>query len=216
MALKKTPSAEVQGKTRRYFELSLVIALCIVISAFAFFPQQQIERSLITHSSDIVSVTDIPVTAQETLPPPPPRPPIPIESPDALDSAIPDFDTEVNPFDTTPPPPPPVADEEIEDDDLIFEAVEKYPSIIGGTEALAKALHYPDLAVRVGIEGTVVVKALIDRSGKVQRTEIVRSLGGGCDEAAMEAVRSLRFTPGLQRDKPVNVLISIPVHFRLH
>ncbi|MDT8322824.1 MAG: energy transducer TonB, partial [Bacteroidota bacterium] len=147
---------------------------------------------------------------------PPPRPPIPVEAPDATD-IMPDFDSEPDFNDSTPPPPPlPDRDEaDASAEDLIFEAVETYPTIIGGTEALTKALTYPPIAKRAGIEGTVVVRVLLDKNGRVEKTEILKSIGGGCDEAAVDAIRSLRFTPGLQREKPVRVYISIPVHFRL-
>lgn len=216
MALEKTPRADIKAKTRRYYEISLAVALILVISAFAFFPVKEMERVLIAHAQDIVTVTDIPVTEQNTLPPPPPRPPIPIEAPGA-DDIMPDFDSEPD-FDTAPPPPPPLPDRRDADadaDEQIFEAVETYPTIIGGTEALARALTYPPLAKRAGIEGTVVVRVLLGKNGRVEKTTVLKSLGGGCDEAAVEAIRKLRFTPGLQRDKPVRVYISIPVHFRL-
>jgi TonB family protein len=45
---------------------------------------------------------------------------------------------------------------------------------------------------------------------------VVRSLGMGLDEKAMEAVRKWRFTPGMKDDHPVAVMINIEVAFRLY
>lgn len=76
-------------------------------------------------------------------------------------------------------------------------------------------IQYPSIAKAVGIRGLVVVRALIGRDGTVLKTEIGKSLGGGCDEEAIEYVKRLIFNPGLQNDKPVKVWISIPVRFSL-
>lgn len=215
MAVHKKSQADIKGKTRRYFEVSLVVSLSLVVSAFAFFPLNEIEHLLITHAENTITITDIPVTAQETLPPPPPRPPLPIVTPDATDM-LPDFDSEVNPDDPTLPPPPLVEDsEEDAETSEIFVAVEDPPTIVGGMAALMDELEYPTLARRVEIEGTVVVRVLLDKRGMIEKTEILKSIGGGCDEAAVEAIRRLRFRPGLQREKPVRVWISIPIEFRL-
>jgi protein TonB len=44
---------------------------------------------------------------------------------------------------------------------------------------------------------------------------VIRGIGGGCDEEALEAVSKARFTPGLQRGRPVKVQYSLPIVFRL-
>jgi protein TonB len=174
------------------------------------------ERSVIDGSVNLITLTDIPNTMQQTTPPPPPRPPIPIEAPEGTD--LPDFDTDLNPGEDVPLPPPPspiIPDDQDSDDRYIFVPISDPPEPVGGMAAILKALHYPDLAIRAGIEGTVVVKAWISKDGVVTKTEIIHSIGGGCDEAAMDAVRATRFVPGSQRDRPVNVVIAVPVRFSL-
>ncbi len=93
--------------------------------------------------------------------------------------------------------------------------VEELPQIIGGMEELQKYLVYPQLALRAGLEGTVFVQAYVDERGRVQKTEVIRGLGVGLDEAAQRAVEKLKFIPGRQRGKPRKVLVSIPVKFRI-
>jgi len=96
-----------------------------------------------------------------------------------------------------------------------FVAVEKMPSPIGGMKAIQRNITYPEIAKRAGIEGRVYVKAYIDSTGTVAKTEIIRGIGAGCDEMAMEAVRKVKFTPGMQRGKRVNVQVTVPILFKL-
>ncbi|HAC16611.1 MAG TPA: hypothetical protein DCE78_11815 [Bacteroidetes bacterium] len=44
----------------------------------------------------------------------------------------------------------------------------------------------------------------------------VEGLGGGGDEAAVDAVRKAKFTPGMQRGRPVRVQFTLPVTFKLN
>ena len=72
------------------------------------------------------------------------------------------------------------------------------------------------MAKMIGIEGTVIVHALIDENGTVISTRILKSLGTyGCDEAAENAIRATKWNPAYQRDLPVKVRIAIPITFKL-
>lgn len=217
MAIEKTPQADVRSKLRRYYEISLIISLLIITAAFAFFPDLEKEDVVIDAAQEIVKVEDIDNTRQENRPPPPPRPPIPIEAPssDAIDDI--DITSEIDlGQQMTAPSAPPAPKKEVEEEEVYFEVVEDPPTIIGGLDAVRKNLVYPDLAIRAGVEGTVIVLAYVNKDGVVTGTEVVRGIGGGCDEAAMEAVKKVRFKPGMQRGKPVNVKVSVPVKFRLN
>jgi TonB family protein len=96
-----------------------------------------------------------------------------------------------------------------------FTAVEEMPKPIGGINAIAQNVRYPEIAKRAGIEGRVFVKALIDETGSVVGTSIIRGIGAGCDQAAMEAVMQSKFKPGRQKGKPVKVQVTIPILFKL-
>jgi len=218
MALKKTKEADIRAKTRRMFEISLIISLLIVTAAFKFFPDIERETIIISASDEIVKLEDVDQTRQETRPPPPPRPPIPFEAPDASPFDDIDITSEIDLGEQRPAPqaPPPSRKQEVDEDDTYFEVVEDQPEIIGGLEAVRRNLVYPELAIRAGIEGTVTVLAYVNREGVVTHTEVLRGIGGGCDEAAMDAVRKVSFKPGMQRGKPVNVKVSVPVRFRLN
>jgi TonB family protein len=55
----------------------------------------------------------------------------------------------------------------------------------------------------------------IDPSGRATHIQVVKSLGLGLDEKAMEAVAKWKFSPGKKDGKPVPVAASIEVNFRL-
>jgi protein TonB len=95
------------------------------------------------------------------------------------------------------------------------EELEKMPEPIGGIMAIAKNVHYPETAKKAGVEGTVFVKATIDESGNVIETSILKSVGHGCDTAAMVAVKKTKFTAGIKDGKPVRTSITIPIKFKL-
>lgn len=98
---------------------------------------------------------------------------------------------------------------------VFFVAVEQMPSPIGGIGAIQKNIVYPEIAKRAGIEGRVFVKAFIDSLGNVVKTKVIRGIGAGCDEMSMEAVKKVRFKPGMQRGKPVNTQVTVPILFKL-
>ena len=113
-----------------------------------------------------------------------------------------------------PPPPAPMAGDD-EDEPEIFVVVERMPELIGGLAQLQSKIVYPEIARLAGIEGRVMVQFIIDEEGRVHNPVVVRGIGGGADEAAIEAVRQARFTPGMQRGQPVKVRYTLPITFRL-
>lgn len=216
MALKKNPKVDLKRKYKRYFEISLIIALAILIIAFQFFPEFEKEELVLEGPQELVQVEDVEATKQETAPPPPPKPPIPIEAPsDEVLEDIEISETELVEDAEVAAPPPPAAEEEEEEEPVFFVAVEQQPQPIGGLRAIQKRIVYPEIAKRAGVQGRVFVKAYVDENGNVVKVELLKGIGAGCDEAAMEAVQATKFTPGKQRGKPVKVQVSIPVVFKL-
>ena len=77
--------------------------------------------------------------------------------------------------------------------------------------------EYPPLAMQAGIEGTVWVKALVDKKGKVRKVTIYKPSGAsaGFEESAIEAVSKWEFKPAISNNQPVAVWTVFPVHFVL-
>ena len=74
--------------------------------------------------------------------------------------------------------------------------------------------EYPDIARQSGIEGTVLVQALVGTDGKVRDTKVVQSVPV-LDDAAVAAVEQWVFKPALTNNKPVAVWVAVPVRFAL-
>ena len=77
------------------------------------------------------------------------------------------------------------------------------------------APQYPDKARERGIQGTVLVRALVGTDGNVQDTWVAWSQPY-LDEAAVAAVRQWRFKPARLKGEPVAVWLIIPAKFSLH
>jgi protein TonB len=103
---------------------------------------------------------------------------------------------------------PPSEDELPKFGDYVY--VEELP------EAITKVPpSYPDLAREAGVDGQVVVQALVGKDGRVKDTRVVKSIAM-LDEAAVAAVKQWVFKPALSNNKPVAVWVAVPVRFSLH
>jgi TonB family protein len=75
--------------------------------------------------------------------------------------------------------------------------------------------EYSDEARKAKFQGTVLIDIVVDEKGNPRDFRIVRPLGLGLDEKAIEAVQKWRFRPGVKDGKPVPVFARIEVNFRL-
>jgi TonB family protein len=81
-------------------------------------------------------------------------------------------------------------------------------------EAIAKVdPRYPEVAKQKGIEGTVMIQALVAKDGTVTDTRVVKSIPE-LDDAAIAAVRQWRFKPAMTKGQPVAVWVAVPVAFK--
>jgi TonB family protein len=86
----------------------------------------------------------------------------------------------------------------------------------GWNKYLSENLRYPPNAQRKGIEGTVIVAFVVNTDGTTTDIEILRSVGGGCDEEVIRIVKgSPKWTPGMQRGTPVRTRMRLPLRFML-
>lgn len=103
-----------------------------------------------------------------------------------------------------PPPPPPASREPIR--------------LHAGMHAPRKIVNvpprYPPHAQAARVEGTVVLDAVIDPTGRVTDVRVTHSVNL-LDQAALEAVRQWRFTPTLLNGEPVSILLTVTVRFTL-
>ncbi len=109
-----------------------------------------------------------------------------------------------------------IVEEEKEVEPEYFVAVEEMPEPIGGIAGIQQRIEYPEIAKRAGVQGRVFIKAFVDEHGNVNKVELIKGIGAGCDEAAMDAVRATKFKPGKQRGVPVKIQVSLPILFKLN
>ena len=74
---------------------------------------------------------------------------------------------------------------------------------------------YPEAAREDRIQGRVVVQAVIDTKGNVQRAEAVESPDPMLTAAALEAVKQWTYRPATKHGKPVKVRLTVTVAFKL-
>ena len=99
--------------------------------------------------------------------------------------------------------------------DKVYEKPDKMPMPEGGIMSIMEKVVYPKSAKVNKIEGKVVVKAVVDESGNVIKTEVVESVNEDLDKAAVKAIKESKFIPGEKDGKKVKVEIFIPVKFKL-
>lgn len=106
------------------------------------------------------------------------------------------------------------------DGNEIFDMTEVQPNPPGGMDGwnqyLTSNLRYPAEAREMGIEGTVIVVFVINSDGSISNAEILRGVGGGCDEEALRVVQnSPDWKSAEQRGKVVNSRMRLPIRFKL-
>ncbi len=74
---------------------------------------------------------------------------------------------------------------------------------------------YTEEGRRRGLEGDVELEIVVRRDGSVGDVRVLRGLGGGLDQRAVEAVRQWRFSPALKQGVPVDVIVEVAVEFKL-
>jgi len=213
---RKQAKADLRRSYNVYLQLGLIVALLSFIGLVRINLYSEPPSPPPIEEQEEVVMEEVIQTKQIETPPPPPRPPVPVEVPndEIIEDEILDLDTELDLGDMFElPPPPPPRDDEPEDD--FFVVVEQMPQLRGGLGALQRKVSYPEMARRAGIEGRVTVQFIVNEQGRVENPRVIRGIGGGCDEEALKAVQSARFTPGMQSGRPVRVQYSLPIVFRL-
>ena len=109
---------------------------------------------------------------------------------------------------------------EIDDEDTLFIEYEPMPQFLGGEVALMKFiadnLQYPEAAKAKKIQGFVVVKFVVTKTGEIGEVKIVRSKDLDLDKEAVRIVKSLpNFIPGKLNGEVVDMWYTLPIKFKL-
>ena len=106
------------------------------------------------------------------------------------------------------------------DMESVFLVVEQMPEFPGGGDNLKSFLRqnlvYPVEAINAGISGKVHVTFVVGADGRVRDIQVVRGIGGGCNEEAIRLVESMpKWIPGKQGGKTVSVQYTLVIEFAL-
>ena len=104
-----------------------------------------------------------------------------------------------------PPPPPPVPSGPMR----VGGAV-KAPIVTNRAQP-----EYTEPARKARISGTVIVEAIIDKNGNVDRVKVIKGLPMGLSEQAASAVRQWKFKPGTMNGQNVDTIFNLTVTFKL-
>ena len=104
--------------------------------------------------------------------------------------------------------------------DTVYNIVTQEPRFPGGDGMLVKYIdshiQYPANATKNQVQGRVIVKFVVKRTGEVGTVTVVRSVDKDLDEEAVRVVKSLpKFTPGRMNGQAVSVWYTLPVIFNL-
>ncbi len=226
MEAKKSLKANLENKKIIFFEIGLISALIMALVAFEWKTTLvQSDLSLLLKAHDFEQ-EDIAIITKPKVELPIPKPISHEFKIVSNDKTIKD-DVKINSETSlkekivyTPPVLVVKPEDPVVDDNEVFIDVHEYPSFSGGDDAMRKYLsevvYYPKMAKDANISGTVFVSFIVEKNGSLSNIKLLKSIGGGCDEVAIEAVKNMpKWNPGKQRNMAVRTKLVIPIKFSL-
>jgi protein TonB len=200
---------------RARFWGSLLLAVGAHFAVFQLWPQMAVAMPVDDTGDEMVYLQP----PETDIPPPPERltkPARPIVS-ELGPVDAPEFSTD---WADNPPqgPPPPEQSRDAEATGTPFAVAMDVPPRLTNSAEVTRILEreYPPLLRDAGIQGQVRVWFYIDQDGAVVDTRVHETSGqAGLDAAALRVADRMRFSPALNRDRPVAVWVSIPITFRV-
>ncbi|MDP1679530.1 MAG: energy transducer TonB [Candidatus Nitrotoga sp.] len=154
-------------------------------------------KNTVTPPPVIPVINKMPSEQAITTPPVPPQPPVP---PKPAEVAPPSEPAPSAPPPSAPLPPP-----------------SQPKTVSTGVEYLhAPEPEYPPLARRMGEEGRVTLRVLVNESGRPTRVDVQKTSGSPrLDEAARQAVLRAMFKPHIEDGRATTVYAIVPITFHL-
>jgi len=192
----------------RDLNLAFTVSLIFFVLLFLFGRGCAVEAYKPKAQQEVMG-EEINIQAQIEEPPPPP-PKLQISLPEEIIETTEEIaDTiqirETVSFDEFLPPPPAPTQTVFE----VYE-VDEPPQPIVQVQP-----EYPEVARKAGLEGRVIVAAVVDENGNVIQASIHSSTNSIFNEAALEAAKKMKFKPARQKDIAVKVKVLIPFVFKL-
>ena len=219
MEIKKSPKADLENKRGLFLEIGLVVALVLVIGAFAVTPKEhRIEKVDLGYAP--VEVEIVEVTREDQKPPEAPKKVDMAVVSDMLEVVTNDtkIETEIDfaEFDMNQAiEVAPVQTEEVFEEE-IFIVVEEKASFMGGDEGtfrnwVQQRVKYPAIA-----QEKVIISFVVNTDGSVSNIEVLRTPDSTLSDEAVRIIKSSpKWTAAKQRNKSVRQKFVIPIDFRI-
>lgn len=223
MELKKNERANLSKWYSTIFNLGLLLSVGTVLVAFEWKAKEEKPLVDLTKGMTNWETEMVPITIQ-TPPPVTPPPVVPPVIKIVDEENIPDdtFNFDINQSIDEPIPEikleePPTADVA----DEIIDFTEVKAQFQGGMDAwyayLRKNLSYPKQAQKMGIEGTVILRFVINTDGSIQDAVVIRSVDPVVDKAAIDVIlNSPPWKAAWHHGRPVRSRMTIPIKFKLN
>ena len=225
MEVKKNPKVDLQNRKGIFLEIGLIVSLALCIVAFS------VGQSKKTIEIIEVSGPEVDVELVEVTKPEEPKTQAPVKQSVKLitnminvvkdDARIDDSEFSFADFTEEE-----IIVEEVEVkeevvEEQVFVKVERMPSFAGGDlntfrQWFGGEFKYPQIAMENGIQGTVVVKFVVEKDGRLTNVEFLQSPDRVYeDEVTRVLKKSPKWTPGRQRDAVVRVRYILPINCTL-
>ncbi len=225
METKKSKKANLENKRALFLEIGFVLALTLVLLGFQW-TKTELEIGSLGNLPDLQGEEEIiPITRQELQKPiiPPKPQPVVLELNIVDDDMDLEDEFELDDFEANQDDIIEIMEvaEEDEDYDTIFVIVEEMPlfqgeDLDGFRRYIQETCKYPPIAEENSISGTVHVNFVVNRKGELVEINIARGVDPSLDNEVIRALKAApKWTPGMQRGKPVMVRMSMPVKFTL-
>ena len=228
MEIKKNSKVNLERYRGSFMLIGLVFALVAVSIVFGMSKANVKIDDLQGGVSSTIEEEQITVTRQDVKPPPPPPPEqqisevIEIVDNDVVIEDNFDFDSEADDDMSIDFSDIDFSEDDggdIDDEPVVW--AEQMPIFPGGEAALkvfiAENVEYPEMAAENDIQGTVYLRFVVQKNGKVGQVQVTRGVDPLLDDEATRVVKLLpNFTPGSQGGRPVNVWFSVPIVFQLN
>lgn len=95
--------------------------------------------------------------------------------------------------------------------------VDYLPEVVGGIDSLLAKFKYPELAIRAGVEGNVIIEFIVDSNGIVNNNDLflIKGIGAGCDEVILDAILKQKFSPAIRNNKVIELKMHMKIKFSL-
>jgi protein TonB len=220
MKPKKTPESNLERLRFPLFLLGIAFAGSLVLTAFEWKTYEKTEQILESWPGSIDMKDEVIPIAPTKAPPKPPTSLRPsINGKDLLQDI---FENEprltVNSTEPFKIEDIGFAAEQFYEEPVILEDEEA--SFPGGLDSLSRYLSqnvkYPKMARENGVKGKVFVEFVVSETGAVQQPKVLRGIGFGCDEEALNLVRNMpNWNPARINGKRTPVTFRLPVKFTL-